>query len=446
MRYDLFLYVRRTVPPISVGFLLLAALSTLVLSPHPALADSNTLFVRTDGTGTDCTQNHPCALQASLDRATDGDTIYVAQGTYTSSGNEVIRITESITLYGGWNGSPNGTIVCDPGVYPTILDGQDQRRVVYISGTISPTIDGFTITRGNADQSPNGAYGGGIYVWQASPTIQHNVIRDNVAGRNGGGIYSSGSTSRILDNIIRDNVSGRNGGGIYSENWDKSLIQGNLISNNVIGAGWHGGGIWIGYRGSMPTIRANHILSNTANDSAGIGIAGSSRYTVTNNVIARNNGGGIRLWDDTGEGIIAHNTIAYNTGKPGLRLNYAENRPTAVNNIIVANPIGIIAHKDATATLDYNDVWGNTTLDYNLPGALTPGSHSISADPRFVNPSGDDYHLRAVSLCIDRATDTGVTTDIDGHPRPFGPAPDIGAYEADERLPPVAYLPLSLRQ
>ncbi|NIV40246.1 MAG: hypothetical protein GWN58_65850, partial [Anaerolineae bacterium] len=62
---------------------------------------------------------------------------------------------------------------------------------------------------------------------------------------------------------------------------------------------------------------------------------------------------------------------------------------------------------------DYNDVWGNTAQDYDLPGALEPGPHDIQADPLFVGPAGDDYHVRAGSPCVDAGTDAGVTTDID---------------------------------
>jgi len=58
---------------------LLAVFSPLSL----VRADSGDLFVRPDGSGTACSQASPCALQAALDQAGDGDTIYVAGGTRT---------------------------------------------------------------------------------------------------------------------------------------------------------------------------------------------------------------------------------------------------------------------------------------------------------------------------------------------------------------------------
>jgi hypothetical protein len=56
----------------------------------------------------------------------------------------------------------------------------------------------------------------------------------------------------------------------------------------------------------------------------------------------------------------------------------------------------------------------------------------------WVDAGDSDYRLRVGSPCIDAGTDTGLTVDLDGNPRPVdvigtgidGPgAYDIGAYE-----------------
>ena len=95
--------------------------------------------------------------------------MYVARGTYTGTGGAVITITKSITLYGGWAGTTATPPVRDPSLYPTRLDGQDARRVVYVGEGITPTIDGFIIARGNASNGINPGCGGGIYASDASP-------------------------------------------------------------------------------------------------------------------------------------------------------------------------------------------------------------------------------------------------------------------------------------
>ncbi len=74
--------------------------------------------------------------------------------------------------------------------------------------------------------------------------------------------------------------------------------------------------------------------------------------------------------------------------------------------------------------------------DYNLyysnggTVGFTIGPHSLQANPLFVNPAANDYHLQAKSPAIDAGTTLPqITMDLDGNPRPQGVGYDIGAYE-----------------
>lgn len=499
---------RHIVFSMATGGLLLVGLFLLLNgAPQMARADAGDLFVSSAGSG-DCSQGSPCDLQTALGTASDGDTIYIAGGVYTSTGGAVVTVTHSLALYGGWDGTLTTPPMRDPDAYPTTLDGEGARRVVFISGGISPIIDGFVITNGNAENETFGAgEGGGIYSKDASPTIRNNVIISNAASispgsgsaggiylygasgaalisdnqvlsntaysdqwdQGGGGLYLSYSDAtisgnlfqgntcsrdgggiyvgccgapRILGNRILSNESQLNGGGIYARYSGLPHIEGNWICDNV--AGRHGGGICV-TNGSQPTIVANRVLSNTAGSGAGVLLETGGYYIVTNNFVAHNgSGSGIKIWDLTRYGLVAHNTVAFNAGaEGGIYLAHAHITPTLLCNIVVSNTYGIRAHSDASGTLDYNDVWGNTTQDYNLPGALEPGPHDIHADPMFVNAAGDDFHLQAGSPCTDAGTDAGVVSDIDGHSRPFGAGYDIGA---DESRPQWSlYLPLVVK-
>ena len=70
-----------------------------------------------------------------------------------------------------------------------------------------------------------------------------------------------------------------------------------------------------------------------------------------------------------------------------------------------------------TATLFHNDVWGNSMANYS---GVPPGTNDISADPLFVNPANNDYHLRGSSPAVDAGTNEGAPpTDFEDDPRPL---------------------------
>ena len=112
----------RIISTFAIGVLFVFGLVLLLDGTSPSVrADPGVLFVAASGTGTACSQAEPCALDTALGQATDGDVIYVAQGTYTGSGDAVVSIHKSVALYGGWDGSPSGPIIRDPDAYPTPL-------------------------------------------------------------------------------------------------------------------------------------------------------------------------------------------------------------------------------------------------------------------------------------------------------------------------------------
>jgi len=107
------------------------------------------------------------------------------------------------------------------------------------------------------------------------------------------------------------------------------------------------------------------------------------------------------------------------------------------NTILVSQTVGIMATAGNTATLNGVLWFGN--------GANTGGAgyvivqNATTGNPAF---AADGYHLTAASIAIDHGVNAGVTTDIDGEPRPMGAGYDLGADEFRFRV----YLPLVLRQ
>jgi hypothetical protein len=462
---------------LAAGGLFLAGLFLpMHATPRAARAASSDLFVIPGGGG-DCSQGNPCDLQTALGQAVDGDSLYLAQGTYTGTGAVVITVTRSIGLYGGWDGSSNIPVVRDPDIHPTILDGEGTRQVVNISASSSPTLDGFTIIGGIAPD------GGGVYINNASPVIQNNVITGNQTidsdtyedGRGGGifvdgasnamiahnhilgntsgyggGIYHYGSTTiTILANEIADNVSSFRGGGILIER-APDIIQANLLSGNS--ATQDGGGmlIWA----AAPSVDANRIMGNSANAGGGISMGNNATPGLLNNLFISNTHDGVLVGSSSP--VIVNNTIV-GSGSPdsgdGISLysNLGCTPPyctagSITNNIIVNYAIGIYGTGDPTTAIDYNDVWGNSVADYFLSPGVVIGTHNLSLDPLFANPSVDDYHLQGSSPCVEAGDPAGVPpappTDMDGTSRPAGDRVDIGA---DEFQLTQVFLPVVLK-
>jgi hypothetical protein len=272
---------------------------------------------------------------------------------------ERLVITKSITLDGAWDAmcvDPSDltcsftAIPCDPG--NVTLDAQGCGRVISISGNITPTIDCFTITGGDASglggDPPVNDAGGGIYSQDAAPIIVHNVITGNYGcvglgctnyGR-GGGIYllNGPATAVISDNLIANNQADKDstwgqGGGIMLRDSDAQVLSNTIEYNRAGHSAGDGGGIAV--KDGRPTIADNDILHNAAGtgvmcNGGGIFVWSATPVTIERNLIAYNqaiNGTGVSTMTSKGGGIyyagnptvsaiIRNNTIRYNLASP----------------------------------------------------------------------------------------------------------------------------------
>jgi len=373
----------------------LLAVGLLLVWTDRAAADPGMLFVRPDGAGNACAQAHPCALQTALSQAADGDVLVLASGAYVGSGAAVVTVTESISILGGWDGAASGPVVRDAELYLTTLDGQGQRRVVHISGTITPTLSDLTIANGNASGltelcyaanagDPDGC-GGGIFVYQANPLIAHTIITNNVASVTpqtglygitgyGGGIYVDASHgARIVGNTIISNAASLAaygaGGGVFLYQCAAGVeVEGNQILSNTATmsstTGW-GGGIKLAHGEAV--VLGNWIQGNVA--SAYGSSQGSGIYqwygapTLLGNVVTGNRRGEA-VYLGHSEAHVEGNRVLQNDTATGVYLLYGYGRGvTLVNNWIAGSEtynvyVSGSASNPLTATLMHNTIAG----------------------------------------------------------------------------------------
>ena len=365
-------------------------------------------------------------IQSALNAAADGDTIVVAPGTYYEN---VDFLGKAVTLES--SGGPS----------VTTIDGSGSGTVVsfhHAEGRGS-VLTGFTVQNGNADAqatAPGTYEGGGIYISNASPTIERNVIQNNRSCTNGAGIEASFSSALIESNTI----------------------TGNQASADGCGGGIDGGGIEIGGNGQTQLI-GNTISNNSAPSGGGVGLFAAGSPLLEDNRIAGNSGpvqgGGIYAVNQS-DAQVAQNLIYGNSSAGGAGVFWSTPSgtpgPTFTNDTIAANSgTALYAVGFDSQSRYYNTIvsassgYSAVVCDASYQGEV-PGFDHSDASPGFgagcnlvagditANPARDPtFHETASSPTVDAGSSTAPglpATDLDGKPRVLGAAVDIGVYEA----------------
>jgi len=380
-------------------------------------------------------------VQAAVDDSTQLDDVvkvagYCAGVQMRAEGLQVVYVDRTVTIQGGY--SLDNWHTPDPMANPTTVDAWGQGRVFYVTGDVSPTIQGLRITGGDATGLGGGRegedVGGGVYMISATATISDSWIFGNIAEL-GGGLFLRDSAAILRGSTVSDNVALTHGGGVFLEESD-AVLGGNLIMGNA--SGKHGSGLYL-HDGSDARLVNDVIADNRA------GFEGSGVYILDSSPI------------------MVHITIARNAGDGGSGIYVDEgsvggpNVVTLINTILVSHTVGIYVDVGNTATLTAT-LWGSGVWSNDKPwlgaGVISISQFNYWGDPAFVAPDAGDYHIGLGSAAIDAGVDVGVKADFDGHPRPAGLLPDIGADELllDHYLPLMTrgccldyYLPLIAR-
>ncbi|MBN1955656.1 MAG: right-handed parallel beta-helix repeat-containing protein [Anaerolineae bacterium] len=270
--------------------------------------------------------------------------------------------------------------------------------------------------------SNHAALGGGLYLSQSTGSIDHNRIANNQAQAEGGGFYVYGSDSVVEDNEVVSNTAVLWGGGLVVDA-GTAILRRNGVSGNS--AQQDGGGIVLWE--SAATLRRNRVTGNVAGQSGGGLYAYRSELWTQNGVVADNQaavaGCGVVLIDSPAR--LLHDTIAHNGAGSAIGL-YADGGTTAwlTNTIVVSQAVGVYATANASVAVDGVLWWGNGADSGGLGSVVV--TREVSGPPCF---EVGGYHITRLSAARDRAVESGLSTDLDGDPRPVGPRPDLGADE-----------------
>lgn len=387
-------------------------------------------------------------------KATDGDTIEIAAGTYNEHD---IEIFEELTLNGA-------------GLENTFVDAGGNGRLFHIG--ITTTLSGLTLQNGQTPSVGNiFITGGGAILATGDLTLQQVRLLDNHAGGSGGSIFNNGDL--VLQNTqVLSNTAAGIGGGLYNYTLGTiSVTQSALMHNTAIGiqgggiyaggkalnvqnstiaynsAATFGGGILASFDGPT-TLESVTLIGNVAASGAAL-FSQQGSITATNTTVsgnnATNNYGGFYVSGPDTSLFMQNSTIAENTrtntagnGFNGIMIG---NNATAtiVNTILANNQENNCASSSPPTSLGHNLATDNTcglTQTGDQPGtdpllgtladngglvqthALLPGSPAID--------TGDNAQCPALDA-------RGITRPFDGDGDTVAVC-DIGAVEARHQL------------
>lgn len=422
-------------------------------------------------------------IQAAIDDANDGDTVVVADGTYTGQGNRDIEFKGKAI-----------SVMSETGPEKCIIDCQGSESephrgfYFYSSEDSNSVVDGFTITNGFDKYYSGGIYcrksspkivnciitrcrtecgGAGIYCKDASPLIASCLIADNHAAASGGAVLFQRSSAKLIGSVLTVNSTGSDGGAIAC-NASSPTITACIISGNL--SRQDGGGIACKEQ-SRPTLSACIISGNLATNSGGAVYCNKSSPTITGCTISANfaRAGGSVCYHSGSSPVISNSILWRNDPQ---KISSRSDTPQIAycnveggwqgEGIIDVDPLFIMDGPDSikgtwTSHPVYDPNTNRTTLndtnasftEEQLVGYLIQlsSSHTKQAyitantstaimligDQRPYTAKGDmyrlvDYYLQPGSPCIDAGTaESAPATDIQGRTRDA--KPDIGAYE-----------------
>jgi hypothetical protein len=308
-------------------------------------------------------------IQAAIDASVDGETVLVADGTYTGAGNNNLNFGGRLITVRSENGPDTCIIDCE----------HDGPGFAFDAGeTADAVVEGFTLTNGYQ----------GVWCFRSSPTI----VNCTMAGNQYGIVGAVACCLRIFGCTIRDNEFG-----VVTEVADVAVADSTITENAR-------GGIAVDGRA---TITHCAIARN------GSGVYCDNESTIANCVITGNHshdGGGLYCQGDT---VITNCEITGNTAQYGGGGLYCRGAATISNCVISGNTAGwgsgALFYGSGPVTITSCTISGNTSgggVVYTGDDDLVLANCTISENATTLC-AGGVYYLGAGTLTVRNCTITG---------------------------------------
>lgn len=422
------------------------------------------------------------SLQSALDIVRSGCQIWVADGTYyPSSGYDLVdasgdstryyhfRLINGVALYGGFNGSETALNQRNSTANVTTLSGDvgiagnknDNCFHVIYNPAQTPAIDttavldGFTITRGNADWSNvNHINGAGMYNSYASPKVSNCIFSENTSVAHGGGMYNSDSSPEVTNCTFIQNTA------CYGGGMKNSASSPNVMSCMfTLNTAWEWGAGMFNESASSPHVTNCIFTRDSCYMNGGAMANDNSSPILTNCLFASNRAGsGAALFNMWSSSVITNCTFTSNYADyyGGAMCNFATT--IAIHNSIMwgnhADTAGheIFSYYD-TSVVNYSCIADGANDIVDTTSMFSHDAHCIHSDPKFAGSSASHDHPYAItglSPCLDAGNNASISQSSDirgsGYSRKLNKTTgaagivDMGAYEykvGDDPLPAV---------
>jgi predicted outer membrane repeat protein len=381
----------------------------------PASADAKRVFVP---------RQHK-RLQAAIDAAAAGDTIWVSAGTYY--GPFVMK--KRLVLFGA------------DGPQKTILDGRGTVRVLHVEGVTRAGIFGFRVQNGKAPGGSGiyclrdtnfvigscdirGNWEAGVAAWQSRPL---QIADTEISGNHGSGLTGSESTLQLLRVKFRDNhattggamalvgttlyvakdclfesnrADDGTGGALFAESSPIGIVSCTFRGNTAAA----GGGA-IAVRDSTDLNIRGSMFTENRSSTGGAVIADHSSVDIQRSIFSKNRataaGSAIQILGRRTPGVnpfLISNTF-YRNGVDGEGSHiFAEDvAPEITKNIFV---IDSTAKNRAAIGMRAVPRY-ECNLIYTMDGPPTPATaNTLVGNPAFCDAEKGDFHVRDLSPAL----------------------------------------------